>query len=342
MTLDQENIKAARFSKPSVLVDALNAACSAAASGILTEIVFYGLDSYKVVKQMGEKVKFSRLFKGALPIAVLGAGPSYSSFFLFYNPIRNILSEKLGPGSESVSVLLSSIIAGVPSSVIYVPADVVKKQLLVNSSASASSSTATGTSTLGVVKQVYRTSGFTGLFLGWQANILRDVPFMVIKMSLYEGIARAYLKYKHKYYSHTSTSTSSRTPSPVSESVGSLGSGDSTNSTNSTYSNSSDSNIVNADSLSSIEASGVGFISGNLTGIVTCPIDCVNTRIKSGELAHMGVVRAHIEIIKRDGATALFRGLIPRCAILGLGSTLFWYLQASFMRKLSGSNIGHH
>jgi hypothetical protein len=151
---------------------------------------------------------------------------------------------------------------------------------------------------LGVAKQIMHESGARGLFLGWQANILRDVPFVAIKMSLYEGIARAYLRAKNGV--------------------------------------SAAKMITSADSLTSIEASGVGFTSGLATAILTCPIDCVNTRIKSGELANFGVVGAHMEIVRKDGVTALFRGVVPRGAILGLGSTVFWYLQATLMHMIMG------
>ena len=278
------------------ITEAINSALSAAVAGTISEIVFYGLDSYKVMKQMGEKVRISRLFRGAVPLAVMSAGPSYAAFFICYNPLRNCINEKLGSGYESISVLVSSIIAGVPSTIVYVPADVIKKQLLL----SPRSSTGAVPTVLDVARQQYRLGGISRLFLGWQANILRDVPFMMLKMSLYEGIARLYLKAKHK---HSNTA------------------------------------ILNADALTSLEASGVGFTSGMLTAIATCPIDCVNSRIKSGELAQYNVLQAHVEIVKRNGFTALFRGVVPRAAILGLGSTMFWYLQATILHSLNGDTV---
>lgn len=273
-------------------------------AGIVSEVIFYGLDSYKVVKQMGEKVRFSQLFRGTIPLVVFGAGPSYTAFFICYNPLRNWLNSKVGAGNESIAVLASSIVAGIPSSIVFVPADVVKKQLLSSEGAAAgvvSQQLSANASTAAVLRNIYRTSGFGGLFLGWQANLYKDVPFMAIKMSLYEGLARLYLRAKHSA-SHNS--------------------------------------VINADGLTNLEASAVGFTSGALTGILTCPIDCVNTRIKSGELASYSVVSAHVEIIRRDGARALFRGVGPRATILGLGSTLFWYLEASILRYLSDQPLG--
>eukprot|EP00601_Ochromonadales_sp_CCMP2298_P030766 CAMPEP_0173347558 /NCGR_PEP_ID=MMETSP1144-20121109/13221_1 /TAXON_ID=483371 /ORGANISM="non described non described, Strain CCMP2298" /LENGTH=130 /DNA_ID=CAMNT_0014295059 /DNA_START=11 /DNA_END=403 /DNA_ORIENTATION=- len=123
-------------------------------------------------------------------------------------------------------------------------------------------------------------------------------------MSLYEGIARAYLSLKSR---------------AVTGSTGGI--------------ISSSSEALNADALSSIEAGAVGLASGIVTAVVTCPIDVVNTRIKSGEI-NTGIIAAHLQIIRQDGAKALFRGLVPRGVIMGLGSTVFWYLQATVMAQL--------
>lgn len=283
-------------------VEAVNTGLSATVAGILTEVIFYGLDSYKVVQQAGEKVKFSKLFRGALPIAISGAGPSYGVFFVMYNPLRNVINDRLGPGGESVSVLISSIVAGVPSSIVYVPADVVKKHVLLGTVGKGADGKRP--STWQTTKYLVQTEGVGRLFLGWKANLYKDVAFSAIKMSLYEGLARVYLNY-------------------------------------SASKNGTTGEVLDADSLSSVEAAGVGFVSGVCTAIATCPIDCVNSRIKSGELAKFSVTSAHFEIIRKDGVSALFRGVAARSVLLGIGSTVFWYLQASTMHFLTGNAGGH-
>lgn len=127
--------------KQSATSEAVNSGVSAALAGILTDVIFYGLDSYKVMLQAGGPVQVSKLFRGALPLAVMGSGPSFGAFFICYNPIRNILNERLGAGQESISVLVASVISGVPSSIVAVPADVVKKYVLLGSSGTSGTST---------------------------------------------------------------------------------------------------------------------------------------------------------------------------------------------------------
>lgn len=303
-------------------MEALHSGVSAGLAGIFTEIIFYGLDSYKVFSQAGGEVKISRLFRGAVPVALLGSGPSFGVFFLFYNPLRDFTLSKLGPGQESVSVLLASVVSCVPSSIVGVPADVIKKRLLLTTTnVTHSNSSFPVTSVRHVVSDIVRIGGLRQLFLGWQANMLKDIPFCGIKMSLYEGIARMYLQYKHK----TLTAPT----------AGSYDMNTKTNMITENIPNNHNSSFkLSMHTLSRLESAGVGFLSGFFTAIVTCPIDCVNTRIKSGELAQFGIFKAHIEIVRCDGVTALFRGIVPRTLILGCGSTVFWYLESWFRNAI--------
>ena len=306
---------------------------SAGLAGVLTEVIFYGLDSYKVFSQAGGEVKMSRLFRGALPIALLGSGPSFGVFFLCYNPLRNFMSAKLGPGSgqESASVLFASVVSCVPSSIVAVPADVVKKRMLLGTPSGSSGhfTSSVSVSVRSVVLDIVRNGGIHSLFLGWQANLLKDIPFCGIKMSLYEGFARMYLRYKH---THSSMNSINIKTNMITEGI--PNNTNNPNNPNSLHSEDIATSKLSGDHLSRVESAGIGLMSGLATAILTCPIDCVNTRIKSGELAEFSIVGAHMEIIRRDGTKALFRGLVPRSLILGLGSTLFWYLEAMFRHAM--------
>lgn len=241
-------------------------------AGAFTEIIFYAIDSAKVQSQAGEKLTVSRLYRGAIPIAFSGSFPSIGVFFGVFNPAKEYLC---GQNKYSGSgVLTASVIAAIPSSLAGVPADVLKKRLVLGMEQSIREAC------LAVLKK----DGISGLFLGWRTNMIKDIPFAGLKLSLYEGISDFYLK--------------SFRPQE------------------------------NSRSLKPLEAAGVGLVSGTMTSVLTCPIDCVNTRIKSGELADFGVIAAHREIVKRNGVRALFRGLLPRTVVLSLGSTVFWFLYA--------------
>jgi hypothetical protein len=258
-------------------VNAINEAIAGSIAGVITDTVFYAVDSFKVQKQAGS-IKASnipQLFRGLPSNLLIGSIPTYSSFFIFYQPIKSYVDPITE--NQALSVLIASVSSSVPSSLVYVPADVIKKRLVLGINSTANSA----------ARNILKDAGWKGFFIGWQANLMKDVPFAGFKMSLYEGVARIYLRYtKGK---------------EIAEKLG-------------------------AEALSSTEAAIVGFGAGCVTSVITTPLDNVNTRMKSGELANFSLIKAHIEIVKRSGVSGLFRGLVPRTATIGFGSTLFWYL----------------
>jgi hypothetical protein len=139
-------------------------------------------------------------------------------------------------------------VSAIPSSIAAVPADVIKKRLILghhdssdlNHRHSNSHNSVTAT-----IRSIYRTGGAREFFLGWKANLSKDVLFSAVKMSLYEGWARVYLSVKNRSSGKYAVGT--------------------------------------AADLNGYEAAGAGMVSGVATAVLTCPIDCVNTRIKSGE-----------------------------------------------------------
>ena len=106
----------------------LGAAASGIVAGSLTDVVFYGIDSFKVQSQaQGHKIKLHRLYRGILGSTITGSVPSYGTFFLFYQPIKNEVDKIQGNnGSQALSVIVASLSAAIPSSLVYVPCDVIR------------------------------------------------------------------------------------------------------------------------------------------------------------------------------------------------------------------------
>ena len=256
-------------------------ALSGCFAGVCTEVIFYSLDSYKVMKQAGTKVSLNRLFNGLLPVLVTGSAPTFGIFFAVYeNTKAYLLNSGIISSNPVVCASIASIIGGGISSLAGVPSDVIKKRVVLGD-----------TSTSIVVKKILKTQGLGGFFLGWRANLVKDVPFAALKLTLYEGVWNVYLN-------HYLKEKTARPPC-----------------------------------LS--ESAIVGFLSGAITGVVTCPLDVVNTKIKSGEYAEYSLIQAHVQVAKREGTVALFRGLGARVIILGFGSTIFWSLFAKCKETLN-------
>jgi len=279
-------------STSSVTLIALQNGFAGAAAGMSAEMIVYGLDSYKVMKQSKQSTfQVSRIFRGVFASALTGAVPSFGLFFAIYAPTKHGMEKVIqrtgtSNSADIISVvpsIVASFIGGIPASLVAIPADVVKKEMMLGSGGHV-------TSFLSTVKHITRSNGLKGLFAGWRVNILRDLPFAGIKMTLYDLMCDLYKRHI--------VSVPLSTP------------------------------------LNPYENAGVGFASGAVTGVVTCPMDVVNTRIKSGEFAATnGIIRTHVDIIKmkeNGGVRALFRGVLPRIGVIGVGSTAFWYLYAIF------------
>lgn len=257
-------------------------------SGVITDVIFYSLDSLKVQSQAGEKLDIKRLFRGAIPIACCGSFPSFGLFFCLFHQCKQYFCES---GYTTHGVLFSSLIAAVPASLVAVPADVMKKRIVLGYE----------NNIRDAARVAYQTRGLKGLFLGWEANMLRDLPFAGLKISLYEGMSYLYLKY-YKVSSLTQEGN------------------------------------YNVNALTPYESATIGLLCGPITALIVSPLDCVNTRIKSGELASYNFVRAHFEIVKRNGFRGLFRGMLPRTIIISFGSTVFWYWYSKIQKILETDN----
>lgn len=274
---------------------AISHAFAGANAGATADILLYGLDSYKVMMQsQSGEFKFSRIFRGIFASAFIGSAPSLCVFFGLYTPtkslLENLMKDEKGK-NKSISVIpsiVASLIAGVPASLVAVPSDVVKKEMMLGSGKHVSSAVAT-------YKHVYSHHGVRGLFIGWEVNLMKDIPFAGIKMALYDLFCKIYVHYVIPH----------RDSNPV---------------------------------LTPVENAIIGFASGSITGIVTCPLDVVNTRIKSGEFpADNGIIKTHMDIVRlkeHGGISALFRGVVPRVITIGVGSTVFWWTYALYNRVM--------
>ena len=250
-------------------------ALQGASAGVLTELIFYGLDSYKVQLQAEGKVQMRTLYRGVLPVLITGSAPSFGIFFGIYGPLKKSATTNLPASLHVFGCTVASAIAGAASSLAGVPADVVKKRLVLGAHQTYQES----------AQLIMKEHGMAGFMLGWQANLIKDVPFAAVKLFLYEGLATV--------YRHVADGPSS---SPRDQSR----------------------------PLTARESAGVGAVSGVITGVGTMPLDVANTRIKSGELRHLSFSQALSHVRRHDGMGALFRGVGPRAFIMGAGSTVFW------------------
>jgi hypothetical protein len=134
--------------------------------------------------------------------------------------------------------------------------------------------------------QIVRNLGFSGLYTGVFATLLRDIPFSMFYFSIYA-----------KTKLHLSTST---TFSPDNNSYG----------------------IDIRPFLS-------GAVAGTISAALTCPPDVIKTRVHANVVPVKGIAFGQFvsrecslikdefsNLIRKEGASALIKGIIPRCLII--------------------------
>lgn len=163
-----------------------------ALAGLLVDISLFPLDTIKTRLQSSAGFRasggFTGLYQGIGSIT-LGSAPSSALFFVAYE----FASKKLSTGSDTLfNHLLVTIIGEIASSLVRVPADVVKSRQQVDNA----DKTGTSISLWSAIKQVYqegsrpgaaqtRLGAFGAFYTGWLSTIVREVPFGCIQFPLF-------------------------------------------------------------------------------------------------------------------------------------------------------------
>jgi solute carrier family 25 S-adenosylmethionine transporter 26 len=75
----------------------------------------------------------------------------------------------------------------IASSVTLVPADVVKTRL---------QASPTGRTVVSTVRSIIREKGYRGLYVGYYATLVRDVPYTMLELGIYENLKNVMLRSK--------------------------------------------------------------------------------------------------------------------------------------------------
>ncbi|GJQ15436.1 hypothetical protein GpartN1_g7227.t1 [Galdieria partita] len=215
------------------------------------------------------------LYKG-LGIIVLGSAvASAVRLAVFEHLKRNIVGE-FKEEKRTFYYTACSCVAGLVSSMIYVPFESTKQRLQSGLYSSAMQCIGDG----------WRQRGFRSFYLGWTATIVRDLPFTVIELTLYERFKDLW-RYK-KAQKHSDTS-----PFSPMESMW----------------------------IGCLAASIGGFLTCPLdvvkTRVMTSPFG-------SGGVPLRNIRWVIVDVAKKEGISGFFRGVIPRVVQLGLMGSLFF------------------
>lgn len=92
--------------------------------------------------------------------------------------------------------------------------------------------------------------------------------------------------------------------------------------------------------LSPIENLLIGALSGTVTAVFTTPLDVIRTRMMSqasgSQALYKNALDCIVKTVSKEGPTALFKGIAPRCVLLGPSSAVFFLAyeaSKSFFRR---------
>ena len=163
---------------------------SGAVAGTTVDLVLYPLDTVKTRLQAtaGAKLSvktFEGLFNGVAP-AIAASAPCAAVFFGAYDTLKRVLTDKLPEDYASVAHAGAAAGADLVQSVVRVPFEVVKQRVQAGVDSSGRAALA----------NVIQTQGPRGLYRGWGALAMRDLPFDIIEFPLYEWFKSEWTKKK--------------------------------------------------------------------------------------------------------------------------------------------------
>ena len=111
-----------------------------------------------------------------------GVGPASAVFMAVYEPVKRAVLSSVPENKSFLGPLMAGVAAGLASSVIRVPTEVVKTRM----------QTGEFTHATKALKAIVTREGMRGMFAGYGSFLLRDLPFDAIEFVTYEQLKKGY------------------------------------------------------------------------------------------------------------------------------------------------------
>jgi solute carrier family 25 S-adenosylmethionine transporter 26 len=160
-----------------------------AVSGCAVEAALYPIDTIKTRMQAaigggGFSAMFANgsksLYAGCFQNLV-GVAPASAIFISVYEPMKRWVEARVTPEQRYLGPIAGGAAAGLASSIVRVPTEVIKSRLQTGEVKGA----------IAAIRSIISTQGVKGLYAGYGAFLLRDLPFDAIEFVAYEQGKRA-------------------------------------------------------------------------------------------------------------------------------------------------------
>lgn len=304
---------------------------SGAFAGLAVDLSLFPIDTVKTRLQAPGGLVANGGFRGVyagMGSIAAGSAPGAALFFLSYETALSALRPRgARPGDKHgvATTIAASSVAECLACLIRVPTEVVKQRTQASrprpssatasvalsgspsaAAAAASAESEERRSSYRTLRSILATGGVRGLYRGFSATLLREVPFVCLQFPLWE-----YLK-----------------ALAVAERAGAVprrlyinGTADDDDDDNDRWA--SDRRPENEMQATAAEAALCGAVAGSIAAAATTPLDVVKTRT----MLHDGPPRSWLataaSVARNEGPSAFFRGIVPRVGWISVGGFIF-------------------
>lgn len=170
---------------------ALGNLAAGATAGCTVEAALYPIDTIKTrlqamrsgggIRALLQAGGGSALYSGVWGNLV-GVAPASAIFMAVYEPVKKAVMERVSPEKDFLGPLAAGVAAGLASSIVRVPTEVVKTRMQTGEFKHAFTA----------LKTIVTREGARGIFAGYGSFLLRDLPFDAIEFVSYEQMKRSY------------------------------------------------------------------------------------------------------------------------------------------------------
>lgn len=153
-------------------------------AGLVVDVVLFPIDTIKTRLQSEKKFwragGFRGIYNGLSPVAA-GSVPSAALFFCTYETLKKQLLPHANSKQKHFVHMSSAAVAEVVACIVRVPVEIAKQRRQVQSSQ------LRNRSAISILSHAYQTEGVRrGLYRGFGATIMREIPFSFIQYPLWE------------------------------------------------------------------------------------------------------------------------------------------------------------
>lgn len=251
-----------------------------------------GLNMLAASKKIFETGGFGGFYSG-LGTYVVSDGLAGSIKFATYEALKSWVDESgvVKEENKGAALFVVAGVAFIASSVVLVPGELIKQRLQMGQI----SSVAEGFST------IWKNEGIMGFFTGYSGVCLRDVPYTMMELGIYDNLKSMYVKWKS----------------------GEVG-----------WKEGEEYKLTQWDEI--IAAA----ITGGIIGYLTAPLDNIKTKLMV-DVGYSGFFDCVSKTIESTGFSSLFNGGGARIAWLMPFTAIYLPVYEVIKRRLSASNVGN-